>query len=365
MRASIFYSWQSDLPGKTNRSFIEAALKLAIKELGGDKALLLEVVVDRDTFGLPGAPHIAEAILQKIEKAAVFVVDVSTIGKVPVEGEDGIKHERPMPNPNVCLELGYALRALGQDRIIMVLNKAYGEPEHLPFDLKFRRALCYTSRAADEDRAGPRLALAHALAGAIKPILSHLQTLGEQSSKNLPQLTLKAGNATAEVAKNGHTADKPALTLRWEVSLINLGEASANDISLAVEFDQKSASREGYGSVPPGKWPSSQSTLSDVPPGRMGFFQSYFVNHSFQPRKSEVAVVCYLKLYRHDVGASYSPEPWSIKIQCYAQEGPVAREFSFSAELLKNIYWAAWQGSGLEDALREAKICESWSIKKL
>lgn len=33
MKVSIFYSWQSDLPGKTNRYFIEDAIEKSLKDI--------------------------------------------------------------------------------------------------------------------------------------------------------------------------------------------------------------------------------------------------------------------------------------------------------------------------------------------
>src|SRR5438309_1109416 len=62
----VFYSWQSDLDGKTTRSFIEEALKRAIKALQKDDTLDVEPVIDRDTKDVPGSPDIAKTILEKI-----------------------------------------------------------------------------------------------------------------------------------------------------------------------------------------------------------------------------------------------------------------------------------------------------------
>src|SRR5436305_3979267 len=110
----IFYSWQSDLPNAVNRSFIEKALETAIKSVRNDDSIQIEPVIDRDTSGVPGSPDIAGTILEKIEQSQIFVCDVSIINLD--------QPSRPTPNPNVLVELGYALRALGPQRVIMVLN---------------------------------------------------------------------------------------------------------------------------------------------------------------------------------------------------------------------------------------------------
>jgi hypothetical protein len=134
-KSIIFYSWQSDLDGQTNRWFIEQALKTAVKELRKDDSLQVEPVFDRDTADVPGSPDIARTIFDKIRKAKVFVCDVSIIN----QGAS----TRLAPNPNVISEWGFAFGVLGEERIITVLNTAYGRQEDLPFDLRQRRAIGY------------------------------------------------------------------------------------------------------------------------------------------------------------------------------------------------------------------------------
>src|SRR5438552_12222613 len=120
MADTVFYSWQTDLPSPTNRSFIETALEAATKTLREDGSIQVEPVVDRDTAGIPGSPDISSTIFGKIDQARVFVCDVSIINQ-------GTKEERRLtPNPNVLIELGYAFKALGAHRILMVMNAAFG-----------------------------------------------------------------------------------------------------------------------------------------------------------------------------------------------------------------------------------------------
>ena len=71
--------------------------------------------------------------LAKIQQAAVFVADVT-----PIAVSDGGKQ---VANPNVLIELGYAKRALGTERVITVWNTALtnARPEDLPFDMRHRR----------------------------------------------------------------------------------------------------------------------------------------------------------------------------------------------------------------------------------
>jgi hypothetical protein len=158
---TVFYSWQSDLPNATNRGLIERALETAITAIHTDDAVAVEPVIDRDTLGAVGAVDIASIILAKIESAAAFVADVSIIN-----GGVG----RPSPNPNVLIELGYALGYLGTGRVVMVVNEAYGSVEQLPFDLRMRRTARYTCHPADSERAAVRRHLAPQLETALRSI---------------------------------------------------------------------------------------------------------------------------------------------------------------------------------------------------
>ncbi|WP_419689430.1 hypothetical protein ACN22W_22245 [Burkholderia theae] len=137
MAATIFFSWQADRATRTGRNLLERALEAAIGRLG-DQADLEEadrndLVLDRDTKDVPGFPPIAQTIFEKIDAAAVFVPDFTFVG----DRSDG----RPTPNPNVLIEYGWALKSLGYERIVPVMNTAFGEPSDrtLPFDLRHQR----------------------------------------------------------------------------------------------------------------------------------------------------------------------------------------------------------------------------------
>ncbi|HEY7424713.1 MAG TPA: hypothetical protein VH682_10835 [Gemmataceae bacterium] len=166
-RATVFYSWQSDLPNPTNRSLILDALERAAKKIRTDESITVEPVLDRDTQNVPGAPDIAHTIFQKIEKATAFVADVSIIN--PGMG-------RPTPNPNVLIELGYALKTLGNPRTVLVANTANGPVESLPFDLRTKRVLTYHLPLGAEDKPDQRRKLQEGLEAALRAILLDLPT---------------------------------------------------------------------------------------------------------------------------------------------------------------------------------------------
>lgn len=158
----IFYSWQSDLPNNTNRGFIQEQLEAAVIELKSTEQLKVDPVVDRDTAGVAGSPDIGLTIFSKISNAAVFVCDVSIIQN----SEGG----RPTPNPNVLIELGYALKTMGASRIIMVMNTEFGGPELLPFDLKQKRVLTYNLPKGSDKKEAKKI-LKSAFTEAVKAVL--------------------------------------------------------------------------------------------------------------------------------------------------------------------------------------------------
>lgn len=181
MASKVFYSWQSDLPNRTNRGLIQSALEKAARELRSDESIAVEPVVDRDTLGEPGAPDIASTILRKIDDASVFVCDVSIVSR-PESG-------RLCPNPNVLLELGYALNSLRSERVILVFNTAFGDINELPFDLRFKRVLPYYMPDTG-DSSAVRSSLTAALTTALRSIFKHIEeaSRGKESSAYLASL---------------------------------------------------------------------------------------------------------------------------------------------------------------------------------
>lgn len=158
----VFWSWQSDTHQPSNRYFVRDVLGELAKSLNGldgaeeaerpadgdeesreedDVASAADdgdVLIDHDMKGFGGSGRIADRILEKIASAAVFVADVTPVAQAP-----GGKH---VPNPNVMLELGYALHVLGEDRIVLVANKSFkAKLSRLPFDLRHRSAPTFYS----------------------------------------------------------------------------------------------------------------------------------------------------------------------------------------------------------------------------
>ncbi len=135
MEIKIFYSWQSDLPSKTNKSFIEKTILCAIKNINSDQKVLS--VLDRDTKNEFGSPNIVDTVLSKINHCKFFICDISFVNA-------------NTPNPNVLIELGYAIKTLGWQKIICLYNKSTGKIEDLPFDINHNRVTVYDPALKNE-----------------------------------------------------------------------------------------------------------------------------------------------------------------------------------------------------------------------
>ena len=81
---------------------------------------------------------------------------------------------RPTPNPNVLIELGYAIGVKGWQRIILVHNLAYGGHDQLPFDLRQRRTVAYHLREGD-DLTQPKSELISRLKIALRDIITSVK----------------------------------------------------------------------------------------------------------------------------------------------------------------------------------------------
>ena len=165
MGTTVFWSWQSDLDGRVTREVIRYALDEAIAILAADLEEADRPSLTSDTQGVAGSPDIVATILRKIDEAAVFVGDVTPIAL----SESG----KACANPNVLLELGYAHRALGEQRVIQVWNTAFegATLDKLPFDMRGRRGPLAFELASGADTItlrAVRAKLAKDLAGALR-----------------------------------------------------------------------------------------------------------------------------------------------------------------------------------------------------
>lgn len=128
----IFYSWQSDLPGNKTRYFIKDCIDDAIELALSCEAI--EAQRDETTLGTTGSPNIVTTLFSKIDDCDLFVADLSLCFTK--------NQGKRSPNPNVMLELGYAIKTLGWERIICICNTDYGN--NYPFDIAQQRITSFS-----------------------------------------------------------------------------------------------------------------------------------------------------------------------------------------------------------------------------
>jgi len=122
------------MDGNINRYFIQQALDEAVKNLK-TKGAFNDIEIDQATRDEPGTPDIPDNILKKIDECSIFVADITFINEKSAK--------RRIPNPNVLIELGYAVKKHGFEKIIVIFNSEFGKPEELPFDIKHRKITPY------------------------------------------------------------------------------------------------------------------------------------------------------------------------------------------------------------------------------
>lgn len=164
MEITIFYSWQTTTDTKYNKNFIHKCIEKAIKKISGKpefqnvKFKLIDAI-----RGEPGSPPVAGKIIdERIPNSDIFIADLSVINKIPTPVSLILKlfkvKIKPTQNNNVINEHGVASNAIGNEKIIGVLNKAYGSPhdnpDNIPFDLRHLRfpiEYTYTVKTKDKE----------------------------------------------------------------------------------------------------------------------------------------------------------------------------------------------------------------------
>lgn len=135
---TLFYSWENNIPNQKN--MLEKNIRNALKRLKKDD--VLDMDFDRDTKNKSGAVNIADTILKKISNCSIFIADVSFV--------KNNWFAKNIVNQNVLFELGYAVKKLGYEKIILIFNIERGKIEDLPFDIRQLRILSFSPKKQKE-----------------------------------------------------------------------------------------------------------------------------------------------------------------------------------------------------------------------
>lgn len=138
-RIGVFFAWQSDFG--TSRNNIQDALSRLEEEAAG-WALVAPLIVEQAVEPKDGAVRIDSTLQDKIANADLFVGDIT-----PVYAYDG----KLCPNPNVLIEVGFALASLAAPQVVLIERARDGETipgdgvrGTLPFDIRQVHRIRYT-----------------------------------------------------------------------------------------------------------------------------------------------------------------------------------------------------------------------------
>lgn len=150
MAIKVFYSWQSKRPTKYNMWFILKCLEKAVSELRKERDdITSDLMVTRDTQGIPGSPNIILTIGKQISESDIIVCDLTYVSYVNTSTPNGkrtffdflFRRNRwqleGQSSVNVVAEMSTAKgqRDVSYQRVIAVMNTEFGVPGQFPFDL--------------------------------------------------------------------------------------------------------------------------------------------------------------------------------------------------------------------------------------
>jgi hypothetical protein len=171
----------------------QTCIRSALKQVSGFE-------LETATRNATGSPDIAATILAKIDKSNMMIADVTIINATS-------RKARKTPNPNVMYELGYAVKALGEQNIILIADKRLTDTSNLPFDIRNRRMILIDFEADNAERF-----ITDSVVAALK---GHVP---QDSKDDAPQAFLSENYATWASNYSGHGA-----SFRSVISIDNYG----------------------------------------------------------------------------------------------------------------------------------------------
>lgn len=268
---TIFYSWQSDLPGNETRNIIQDGIKDAVRLLRDT----VDIEADRDTKGEYGSPDIAQTIFSKIDNCDIFIADVSAVCRYETIDKEGNKTVKYMPNPNVMLELGYATHVVGWDNVICVLNSDYGTPKDMPFDIASRRLTPFSLKDGNSKGEAQKY-----IKGIIQETVEHLLEKGKRVKNGFSNL--KLGCYTDEITSNEVCAidiSKSAAFIEHRQHLIDECQDLVKEIGEYIITDPSEELREEINTCTQEKTPFTTKDGTVIIPAELPFKFDLFKSH--------------------------------------------------------------------------------------
>lgn len=170
MKYILFFSYQSDTKHEFN--FIKNILDKEVKNALSVNDI--DLVVDFGMRDVAGNPDLLQTMLRKGKECDIFLADLTYV----TEFTNSKGNQKFVPNPNVMLELGHAWTEHEDNHTIFIQNKAKGQAEHLPVDLKgFRFPISYelNDDANKSEKAAVKNELVKDLINAITAVVNSIE----------------------------------------------------------------------------------------------------------------------------------------------------------------------------------------------
>lgn len=297
----VFWSWQSDHDASISHYFVRDALNDAIKTLREPSGLeepsetdrRTQLHLDHDTKGKTGWVDITVAIFEKIEASGVFIADVTPVAESKSKLDKAGKEVglRPIMNPNVAVEMGYALKALDWSKIIPIMNTAYGSVDRMPFDVDRSRrwAMTYNLKegASKDEIKDVRKKLADEFAYALKTYLAApvSQPAFEGTPPKIPPGLFFENNETLGVIRNNPALQGKELPLTFPArSFLYLRVIPAEPLAIPLNeqmlqntIGKYSSFGGGLGLIQPNAYGYAMSDVNG-PNCSIDFMTQYFRN---------------------------------------------------------------------------------------
>ena len=132
----------------------------------------IDLEIDHSTLGESGTPSIDQTILRKIDACDIFLADITPVCKYNQTLGNGVLVTKEVPNPNVLLEMGYAMSALGVGYVIATAHQGKWIPRDLPFDINHREIYCFTTSIRSFSSTSP-LSNIHILSITLPPTVQY------------------------------------------------------------------------------------------------------------------------------------------------------------------------------------------------
>lgn len=131
LEPTIFFSYQTEYAAASDA--LKEGLQKSLETLNLRSRLPLTLV---ESYRPSDAPiRLNRNLLRKIRKSLLFIADTTPIASIGEETHQFI------PNPNVCIELGYAIQSKRSEQILLAYQQRPDFEGRFPFDLPTQQIL--------------------------------------------------------------------------------------------------------------------------------------------------------------------------------------------------------------------------------